>query len=104
MTSARKSRSSNNPPRPTPGLRRNRHEYPPDAGGTKNHTGIFRLGGGRHFWFHSRPGVRARKTPPASSRWRRPVILAVLLAWSVALEWDRVAAYFAADDMMNLGI
>lgn len=46
----------------------------------------------------------ARKTTPASSGWRRPVILAVLLAWSVALEWDRVAAYFAADDMMNLGI
>ena len=29
--------------------------------------------------------------------------MASLLAYFVALEWDRVATYFAADDMMNLG-
>lgn len=45
----------------------------------------------------------AQKPTPALSGWQRPVILAALLAWFAALEWDRVATYFAADDMMNLG-
>jgi hypothetical protein len=45
----------------------------------------------------------ARKPTPAVSSWQQPVILAGLLAWFVALEWDRVSTYFAADDMMNLG-
>jgi hypothetical protein len=45
----------------------------------------------------------AQKPAPAYSGWHRAVIFAALLAWFVALERDRVAVYFAADDMMNLG-
>jgi hypothetical protein len=44
----------------------------------------------------------AQRRTPASSGWQRPVILAGILLYFVMFEWDRVAAYFAADDTMNL--
>jgi len=44
----------------------------------------------------------ARNSAPAFSGLRRPVILAAVLAYFVALEQDRIGTYFAADDMMNL--
>jgi hypothetical protein len=44
----------------------------------------------------------AQKRTPAFSGWQQPVILTALFVYFLALEWDRVATYFAADDMMNL--
>jgi hypothetical protein len=45
----------------------------------------------------------AQERTPAPSICQQLVILAALFAYFVTLEWDRVATYFAADDMMNLG-
>jgi hypothetical protein len=44
----------------------------------------------------------AGNTAPAVKGRLRVAMLAALLAYFVALEWDRVGTYFAADDMMNL--
>lgn len=44
----------------------------------------------------------AEKRTPAFSGWQQPVILTALFAYFLTFEWDRVATYFAADDMMNL--
>jgi hypothetical protein len=45
----------------------------------------------------------AQKRIPAPSGRLQLVILAALLTYFAAFEWDRVSTYFAADDMMNLG-
>src|SRR3974390_3025154 len=44
-----------------------------------------------------------QQTTPAFSGGGRPVLFSALPAWFVALGWGPRAAYFAADDMMNLG-
>lgn len=38
-----------------------------------------------------------------SARWQRWAVAAVLLAYSLAMGWDRIGFRFASDDMMNLG-
>jgi hypothetical protein len=45
----------------------------------------------------------ARKLQTNSSRWQTPIIAAAVVIYCVAMSWERVTTYFAADDMMNLG-